>query len=353
MIITVHEVGAERYVVDVPSDATVEKLLQAIGAVRTTINVADMTLEFPEGKAITTGPLSAAGLIDGSVVFLKQNDSVAADEMANTIIVTNIPVADKTVTENAVVEFFSSCGDIKRLILHGDGDNVYQHAVIVFATPEAATVSLKYSGSSLLNGTISVVSAGALPNEPGHGRANNVVSSVAKMFAGGYSTAKGFDEQHKISLSVKSAAEVAKLKAKELDSHLKVTEKLAEVDEKFHVKERATKAAGFALGTAEKAAKTAMAYPGVSTGVKKLSGLFSSMATMAGQAMDEVKTQIKVEEEKRVGKSPSNSITSDPTAAAAPPVAAPMESSTVPVSAIPVAAPSAPPPAPPSSYKDL
>ncbi|RHY59439.1 hypothetical protein DYB38_000531 [Aphanomyces astaci] len=226
MFITVQELAKERYVVEVPREATVEALVQAIAAVRPSINLADVKLEFP---------------------------------------VTSLQVC--------CVNRFPH--------YPRDGDNVYQHAVIVFASPEAASISLHHSGATLLNGVITVVAANTLSADAPH-------------------PSRSGAEHHKISLSVKSAAEVAKLKAKELDSQFKVSEKISEVDEKYHVSEKATKATNFAIGTA----KSAMANPVVSTGVKKLGSMFSSVMTLASHAVDEVKTQIKVEDEKRL-KSPT------------------------------------------------
>ncbi|ETV87744.1 hypothetical protein H257_01215 [Aphanomyces astaci] len=357
MFITVQELAKERYVVEVPREATVEALVQAIAAVRPSINLADVKLEFPEGREITTGALAAAGIDDGSTVFLQASpslghhedaESVTSDEMSSTIIVTNIPIADKIATEHAVAALFTKSGPIKRLILQEDGDNVYQHAVIVFASPEAASISLHHSGATLLNGVITVVAANTLSADAPHpSRSGAAVKSIAKVFAGGISSAKGFDEHHKISLSVKSAAEVAKLKAKELDSQFKVSEKISEVDEKYHVSEKATKATNFAIGTA----KSAMANPVVSTGVKKLGSMFSSVMTLASHAVDEVKTQIKVEDEKRL-KSPTRQ-SGDIAAPLFPvPDAAAASAAVVPPPPLPFVA-SVAPPAPGGNYKDI
>ncbi|ETW10157.1 hypothetical protein H310_00527 [Aphanomyces invadans] len=360
MFITVQEFAKERYVVEVPREATLESLLQAIAAVRPSINVADVKIEFPEGQPIPSGALLPAGVQEGSTVFLRgpslghqdDTDSVTADEIASTIIVTNIPVADKTSTEKAITDFFSKSGSIKRLIL--DGDNINQHAVIVFTTPEAATISLHHSGATLLNGTITVVAANSLSADAPHpSRSGAAVKSIAKVLASGISSAKDFDEQHKISLSVKSAAEVAKLKAKELDSQFKVSEKFSEVDEKFHVTEKATKATNFAIGTAGLAAKSAMANPVVSIGVKKLGSMFSSVMSVASHAVDEVKTQILVEDEKRL-KSPTrqsgeSSVFPSPASGVDGPAAAP---AVVPPP-LPTTVAAVAPPAPGGNYKDI
>ncbi|RHY87360.1 hypothetical protein DYB35_007825 [Aphanomyces astaci] len=299
MFITVQELAKERYVVEVPREATVEALVQAIAAVRPSINLADVKLEFPDDPSKQCS-------------FNKPHRRLPL----NMLSLLSLPRADPS---NA-----SSC---KSIIIT---NNVYQHAVIVFASPEAATISLHHSGATLLNGVITVVAANTLSADAPH-------------------PSRSGAEHHKISLSVKSAAEVAKLKAKELDSQFKVSEKISEVDEKYHVSEKATKATNFAIGTA----KSAMANPVVSTGVKKLGSMFSSVMTLASHAVDEVKTQIKVEDEKRL-KSPtrqSGDIAAPlfpvPDAAAASAAVVPPPPPPLPFVA------SVAPPAPGGNYKDI
>ncbi|RHY35436.1 hypothetical protein DYB32_000075 [Aphanomyces invadans] len=257
MFITVQEFAKERYVVEVPREATLESLLEAIAAVRPSINVADVKIEFPG--------------------------------MSSTV---------------------ASC----------------------LACP--------------------------------------AVKSIAKVLASGISSAKDFDgalaefvhyyyvfhvlEQHKISLSVKSAAEVAKLKAKELDSQFKVSEKFSEgIVHLSHTNQGLTYSTNFAIGTAGLAAKSAMANPVVSIGVKKLGSMFSSVMSVASHAVDEVKTQILVEDEKRL-KSPTrqsgeSSVFPSPASGVDGPAAAP---AVVPPP-LPTTVAAVAPPAPGGNYKDI
>ncbi|CAK4079497.1 unnamed protein product [Aphanomyces euteiches] len=360
MLVGVQEAGKARYEVDVPNDSTVKDLVEKITATGLGVVDAGSTVEFPEGKEIAVGArLSELGIANGSTVFLKTSaaaESIPTGDLANTIIVTNIPLAEKNVTENAVFEFVSAFGEIKRLVLEEDDNNTTQHAVIVFTNAEAVAVSLRHTGATILKGTITIIAASSSPSQPAYGKTTDkVVKSVAKVLAGGISSAKGFDEQHKISASVKNAADVAKNKVKELDSQLKVSEKFAEVDGKYHVSEKAAKATQYAIGTASLAAKTAMANPVVSIGVKKLGSVFSSVVSMASGAVGEVKTQIKVEDEKRLN-SPSRRNSDAPSFADAPstiPSPAPEAVAAVPVVPAAPTAPSVAPPAPSGNYKDI
>jgi hypothetical protein len=112
-------------------------------------------------------------------------------------------------------------------------------------------------------------------------------------------------------LTVKTTAEVAKMKAHELDAQFKVSAKFAEVgkkanalDEKFHVSQKASHVAHATKSAAENVAKKAMENKHVSAGVAKLGGMFSSLLSVANQTMEETKKEIKVEKEAKKLKSP-------------------------------------------------
>ncbi|EQC26995.1 hypothetical protein SDRG_15208 [Saprolegnia diclina VS20] len=298
--------------IELEADSTIAELLQVAASVRTTIDLVEPVVEFPEGTAVNkhVGAISALGITNGATVFLKapkpvDDSSVTEDEVASTIVVTNIPMAEKSVTEQALVAVFASCGAVKRTILQADGETL-QHAVLVFATPEAAAASLQHDGAAVLNGHISVISAGALPPSSPSKKASSGVNSVAKFLAGGYSVGAAglthvqrFDEEHKISLQVKSGAEVAKMKAAELDAQFHVSEKIAtvgkkahELDTKYQVSQKASEAAATAVSAADALAKKAMENKTVSDGVQKINSFFSSLMSVANQTVEETKKEI-------------------------------------------------------------
>ncbi|OQR88362.1 hypothetical protein THRCLA_10373 [Thraustotheca clavata] len=309
--VVINEEGKSAVTVEVAKEATVAELLKAAESVRTTVDLEEPVIEFPEGTAINKHeqPISALGIVDGSIVFFKSHkaaDAVTEEEVASTIVITNIPNENKMATEIAIYQHFASYGGIKRLILQADGESL-QHAVLVFVNADAATASLERDGSTLLNGQISVIAAGSLPapsaakEEP-----DAAVKSVAKFLADGYSVGyKGFthvqrfDEEHKISLQVKSGAEVAKMKAQELDAQFHVSEKIAtvgkkahELDEKYQVSQKASDVAHQAVSAADALAKRAMENKHVSAGVDKINSLFSSLMSVATQTVEETKKEI-------------------------------------------------------------
>ncbi|OQR99683.1 RNA-binding protein 25-like isoform X2 [Achlya hypogyna] len=310
--VVIKEEGKAPVGIELADDATVAELLQVAATVRTTIDLVEPIVEFPEGTPINkhAGTIAAAGITEGATIYFKtpkpvDDSSVTEDEVTRTIVVTNIPLADKAVTEHALVDFFSKNGPVKRLILQTDGESL-QHAVVVFATPEAATASLQYDGAALLGGNIAVISAGALPPSSPSKKGSSGVTSVAKLLAGGYSVGAGamthvqrFDEEHKISLQVKSGAEVAKMKAAELDAQYHVSEKFAtvgkkahELDEKYQVSAKATEAAHTAVSAADALAKKAMENQQVAAGVQKINSFFSSLMSVATKTVEETKKEI-------------------------------------------------------------
>jgi hypothetical protein len=274
---------------------------------------------------------------------------VQPEEMAMAVVVTGIPIAEQTATEDAVVEAFSEFGDITRLILQTDDGGTNQHAVLIYSTAEAAAKAVDFSGKSLSLGDgegspVEVSLASTLSSAAGGSAAQDKVVSILAggMVLGGkgVSSVKNFDEQHNISLRVQIAAEMAKAKAMEFDEKHGISTKAsavaasakakaAEIDEQYEISRRTTRAASAAQEMASTQYNKAMENEKVKESVTKAASMFKSMwafgaskASAAATAMDETVKKAKEKAAAEEAEKKAAAVEAEAKAAPAPAAAA-------------------------------
>jgi hypothetical protein len=253
-------------------------------------------------------------------------------ELARTLVVSGLSAADPATTEKAVWDAFSRYGELERIMFQDDAAGAeappcavstgaaaagtsparMQHAVLVFYRESAASAALAASGSVILGAPVSVTLAHNLvartsPSAPGptptlSARTSRAaaVDAVSELLSHGYlygvqgvAHLKRFDDERGVSRRILVATAAATTTAERLNQQYHVTQTLqsgydraaaqvAELDARYHIRERVSAAAAVAMATATTLAGKAMANPRVATAVNTTKSLLES----AGRALD-------------------------------------------------------------------
>jgi len=231
-------------------------------------------------------------------------------EPSNCVYVSNIsPKAN----ERTVMDFFSFCGKIKKLVLLKGADDALQ-AIVTFETEEAAKTALLLTNALIVDRAISVSPQETAHSEPVQTTTlegeqitqkphvvepseRTSTSVIASLIAAGYKLgtdiiqrAKDYDEKHSITSTIKSGAEKIKTTAQDLDKKFHVTEtataiknaavdKVHEIDEKYHVSETVGKGVEKAKEELESVQIRIKENPTLSSGIDTLRRVGSSVTT--------------------------------------------------------------------------
>jgi len=240
---------------------------------------------------------------------------ITEEEKKTAVVVKNCSLQ---ATDTTLIDFFSFCGNIKRLHLEKDADGETQTGIVIFADLAGSETAQLLSNAVIIDKPVSITPYlstipavdSALPastleqqevSDAAAGEANPKIweSVVAGAKDIGSKTKQGFkefDEKHNVSLKVKEGAESVKAKLNQVfDRDLHISEKFADikekasesskkVGEKLHVKETAA-SVGASVGAAFKGlgekVKEAEMLSKAKVGAKTVSGKFSSLVSEA------------------------------------------------------------------------
>ncbi|ORZ39978.1 hypothetical protein BCR44DRAFT_57375, partial [Catenaria anguillulae PL171] len=191
----------------------------------------------------------------------------------NAVLVQNISA---NATEKAVKDFFSFCGKINRFELIAAGET--QEAFILFDKESAANTARLLSNAVIVDRSVTVKSffdahdndaAVAVEEDTKKAEAAQdkehkpYTRVVAELLAEGYTLSEGIakrglaiDEQYSITKTLTAYFFSARARAEQLDEQYKVTDKLREIDAKYHVSENATSILSKTKELADKALAT-------------------------------------------------------------------------------------------------
>eukprot|EP01028_Stygiella_incarcerata_P013402 TRINITY_DN82258_c0_g1_i1.p1 TRINITY_DN82258_c0_g1~~TRINITY_DN82258_c0_g1_i1.p1 ORF type:complete len:322 (-),score=117.82 TRINITY_DN82258_c0_g1_i1:298-1170(-) len=268
---------------------------------------------------------------------------LSPDQRGRAVVVMNIA---ENASESAVKSFFQFCGTVEEIIQNRDAQSEEgkQFAIVVFEDPQSASTALLLSNALIGGSPINVESLEAPPKEESEargevdmdekddendssisGRAKVAVASatgvVASLISAGYvkseslakelkDRARTYDEQLKISQTMKGIGAAATTKIHSVDEKLKISEKAKEIA--ATTKKKTQEATAWAMDTAvgkksaemvagtREAASRLMEAPIVQKGTDFLTEAFNTVAGVAHDVVSGAKSRFSEKGEKEM-----------------------------------------------------
>jgi len=235
---------------------------------------------------------------------------VTEEEKKTAVVVKNCSLV---ATDMTLIDFFSFCGNIKRLHLEKDADGESQTGIVVFADLAGSETAQLLSNAVIIDKPVTITPyLPAIPapasaasaalggqqeaGDPVAGETapkiwESVVTGAKDLGSKTKQGIKEFDEKHNVSLKMKVGAEQVKAKLNQFDRDLHISEKFADIKEKAS---ESSKRVGEKLNVKEKAASVGSVFKGLGekvmdaevlskakVGAKTVSGKFSSLVSEA------------------------------------------------------------------------
>ncbi|KAF9105465.1 hypothetical protein BGX27_009615 [Mortierella sp. AM989] len=184
---------------------------------------------------------------------------IPSEPIPNLIIVTNISAA---ASDKTVKDFFLFCGKVVDFEIQKDGDR--QVALVLFERESAAKTAVMLTNAMIVDSQIQVKLYFEEAFESDSQESKPKATIIAEILAAGYTLQdtiieKGLaiDAKYGVTDKINTYVETAKAQAKTLDEKYKVTEKVAEIDNKYHVQDRVHAAVGQGIGYSNQALQAA------------------------------------------------------------------------------------------------